>query len=72
MATDRRSSWAPSEVFKEEPAAERGFDEQQLQNTIDDFARKYGASDTLLELAKAINRVSPHAARVMASRLKNG
>lgn len=59
MATAERPSWSPSEVFKEEPAAERGFDEQHLQSTVADFFLKYGASDTLLQLAIAINRISP-------------
>ncbi len=70
MATAKRSAWSPSEVFKEEPEAERGFDEQCLHNTIDDFARKYGASDTLLQLAIAINRVSPVVAKTIAAKIK--
>jgi len=54
---DKKDSWSPGAVFKEDPAAERGFDEQQLHSTIDDFAGKYGSGEALAELAKAVVRM---------------
>jgi hypothetical protein len=57
MPTDK-PAWSPPEVFKEDPAAERGFDEQHLQSTIDDFVRKYGKMATLVALNEAGKRIA--------------
>lgn len=71
MATGDKPSWAPGDVFKEDPAAERGFDETALQNTIAEFATKHGLSAAIEQIDIAMAVLASQADAAAAATLEH-